>query len=60
MTDKAIATARKLVGHFKHSVVATTAHKEKASTAKYQTASPHSRCINMVEHDILHDKYNSK
>ena len=28
-TDKAIATARKLVGHFKHSVVATTALKEK-------------------------------
>ena len=28
-TDKAIAVARKLVGHFKHSVVATTALKEK-------------------------------
>ena len=28
-TDKAIAVARKLVGHFKHSVVATTSLKEK-------------------------------
>ena len=51
-TDKAIATARKLVGHFKHSVVVTTAVKEKQ---EYQTAPPNPRCVYTVELNILHD-----
>ena len=42
-TDKAIATARKLVSHFKHSVVATTALKEKQEQ------------LNIKQHHLIQD-----
>ena len=42
-TDKAIAAARKLVGHFKHSVVATTALKEKQEE------------LNIKQHHLIQD-----
>ena len=50
--DHLTAVSRKFVCHFKHSVVAMTALREKS--AKNSLTLPHSKCHNTLEFSILH------